>query len=131
MQTASLLSGPIQVFDYVCTATPETVPFREVHSGYSLSFVRQGSFGYHCRGRSFELVPGSLLVGFPEDEFVCTHEHHRGGDECLSFRLAPECLAALGDAHAVWGHGALPPRPELMCWESSRRRWSTARATPV
>jgi AraC family transcriptional regulator len=115
MHTASLLpSGPIQVVDYVCTATPETAPFSEVHSGYSLSFVRQGSFGYHCRGRSFELVSGSLLVGFPEDEFVCTHEHHCGGDECLSFRLSPECVSALGDERSVWRRGALAPQPELM-----------------
>ena len=115
MHTASLLpSGPIQVVDYVCTATPDTVPFSEAHAGYSLSFVRKGSFGYHCRGRSFELVAGSLLVGFPGVEFVCTHEHHAGGDECLSFRVTPDCVALLGDALTVWRQGALPPRPELM-----------------
>lgn len=115
MRTESLLSsGPIQVVDYVCTATPETAPFSEVHGGYSLSFVRCGSFGYRSRGRSFELVAGSLLVGFPGDEFECTHEHHAGGDECLSFRLSPECVATLGDARAIWRRGALPPRPELM-----------------
>jgi len=43
MHTASLLpSGPIQVIDYVCTATPDTVPFSEAHAAYSLSFVRKG-----------------------------------------------------------------------------------------
>jgi AraC-like DNA-binding protein len=115
MHIASLLpTGPIQVVDYVCTATPDTAPFPEVHAGYSLSFVRTGSFGYHCRGRSFELIAGSLLVGFPNDEFVCTHEHHAGGDECLSFRLSQECVASLGDAGAVWRRGALAPQPELM-----------------
>ena len=115
MQTTCLLpSGPIQVADYVCTATPDSTPFSELHTGYSLSFVRQGSFGYHSRGRSFELVAGSVLVGFPGDEFVCTHEHQAGGDECLSFRLSAECVALLGDAPAVWQRGALPPQPELM-----------------
>src|SRR4051794_1583628 len=98
MQTASVLTtAQIKVIDYVCAATPTTAPFLEVHGGYSLSFVRAGSFGYHCRGRSFELVTGSLLVGYPGDEFVCTHEHHAGGDECLSFRLSAECVASLGD----------------------------------
>jgi AraC family transcriptional regulator len=115
MHTASLLSsGPIQVIDYVCTATPHTAPFAEVHGGYSLSFVRRGSFGYHCRGRSFELVAGSVLVGFPGDEFVCTHEHHAGGDECLSLRLSTECVDLLGDERAIWLRGALAPQPALV-----------------
>jgi AraC family transcriptional regulator len=114
MRTETLLpSGPIQVVDCVCTATPDTAPFSEVHGAYSLSLVRCGSFGYRSRGRSFELVAGSPLVGFPGDEFVCTHEHHAGGDECLSFRLSPECVATVGDARAIWRRGALPPRPEL------------------
>jgi AraC family transcriptional regulator len=115
MQIANLHSiGPIQVFEYVCSATPVSKPFPEVHSGYSLSFVRSGSFGYRCRGRSFELVAGALLVGFPGDEFVCTHEHHAGGDECLSFQLSPECVDSLGDAPAIWQRGAIAPQPELM-----------------
>ena len=115
MQTTSMLaSGPIQVVDYVCSATSHSAPFTELHSGYSLSFVRQGSFGYHSRGRSFELVAGSVLVGFPGDEFVCTHEHHAGGDECLSLRLSDEFVALLGDAPAIWQQGALPPQAELM-----------------
>src|SRR4051794_34534184 len=115
MRTQSLLSsGPIRVFEHVCTATPDSPAFDEVHSEYSLSFVRRGSFGYECRGRSFDLVAGSLLVGFPEDEFRCTHEHHAGGDECLSFRLSTECIATLGDAQSSWRCGALPPEPGLM-----------------
>lgn len=100
--------------DHVCSATPDTAPFVEVHAGYSLSFVRRGSFGYRCRGRRFELVRGSLLIGFPQDEFVCSHEHHAGGDECLSFRLSPECVADLGDARAPWRRGAIAPQPELV-----------------
>ena len=52
-----------------------------------MSFVRRGSFGYHVRGRSHELVAGSALVGHCGDEFTCTHEHHHGGDECLSFSM--------------------------------------------
>jgi hypothetical protein len=50
----------------------------------------RGSFGCQAHGESFDLVTGSLMVGYPGDEYVCTHEHHHGGDECLSFQLAPE-----------------------------------------
>ena len=35
-----------------------------------------------------ELVAGSMLVGHPGDEYICTHDHVCG-DECLSFFLAP------------------------------------------
>ena len=115
MRTAMLLpSGPIQVVDYVCTATPSSPPFTELHTGYSLSFVRKGSFGYRARGQAYELVAGSVLVGCPGDEFLCTHEHQAGGDECLSFRLSPESLDALGFRVSAWQSRGLPPLPELM-----------------
>jgi AraC-like DNA-binding protein len=70
--------------------------------------VRAGTFGYQSRGKSFELVAGSCLVGHPGDEYVCTHDHVRG-DECLSFHFEPEVIEG-GD----WRAGALPPLPELM-----------------
>ena len=54
--------------------------------------MRKGSFGYRVRGQTFELVAGSILVGYPGDEYVCTHDHHVCGDECLSFQLAPATL---------------------------------------
>ena len=115
MQTAALLStGSIRVLDYVCDATPNTAPFSEVHGGYSVSFVRAGSFGYHCGQESFELVAGSVLVGCPNREFVCTHEHHVGGDECLSFQLSDECADRLGHRANPWQRSVLPPVAELM-----------------
>ena len=115
MRTALLLpAGPVQAVDYVCTATPHSVPFVELHHEYSLSFVRRGSFGCHTRGRRFELVAGSVLVGRPGDEFLCTHEHHAGGDECLSFRFSAECLDALGVRVEAMLSRGLPPLPELM-----------------
>ena len=61
----------------------------EVHGGHSISYVRKGSFGYCLRGEQHEMVAGSILVGYPGDEFMCTHEHHAKGDECLSFKLSP------------------------------------------
>jgi len=115
MQTIALVStGPIRVLEYVCSATPATAPYAEEHSGYSLSFVQSGSFGYHCRGQSFELVAGSALVGAPGDEFKCTHEHRAGGDCCLSFQFSPECVDSIGARTAIWQSRGLPPLAELM-----------------
>jgi AraC-like DNA-binding protein len=75
--------------------------------------VRKGSFGCRTRGRFFELVAGSILVGHPGDEYTCTHDHVCG-DECLSFFLAPELVEAIGDRSEVWRIGCAPPLPELM-----------------
>ena len=62
---------------------------------------------------SHELVAGSVLVGHPGDEFVCTHDHVCG-DECLSFFFEPELVEAIGDRAEAWQIGAAPPLPELM-----------------
>ena len=84
--------GRISVTEFRCTAGPGDKPFAEAFPAHSISYVRKGSFGCHYRGRFHELVAGSMLVGFPGDEYVCTHDHVVG-DECLSFFLAPErCL---------------------------------------
>src|SRR5216684_7976544 len=91
----------IAVIDYRCSAAPGDAPFVEVHPAFSVSYVRKGSFGCRSRGRSFELVAGSILVGHPGDEYMCTHDHVCG-DECLSFRLAPELVEAMGDRTDVW-----------------------------
>ncbi len=95
---------------YRCDAGPIDAPFPEVHTGYSLSYVRDGAFGYTCRGERHELVPGAILVGRPGDEFTCVHDH-AGGDECLSFRLDAETVEALGAA--AWVTRTLPPVAEL------------------
>jgi len=58
-------------------------------------------------------VAGSILVGHPGDEYVCTHDHVCG-DECLSFFLGPELVQAIGDRAEVWRIGSAPPLPELM-----------------
>jgi len=75
--------------------------------------VRKGTFGYRARGRAFDLVAGSIVVGRPGLEYTCTHDHHVCGDECLSFQLAPELAEAFADQGA-WEAGCLPPLPELM-----------------
>lgn len=104
----------LSVIDYRCTASPADQPFAESHERYSLAYVRKGSFGCQAHGESFDLVTGSLMVGYPGDEYVCTHEHHHDGDECLSFQLAPELVEAIGGPTAPWRAGAVPPLAGLM-----------------
>jgi AraC-like DNA-binding protein len=112
-RTTLLQRGSICVSDFRCSAGPDDVPFAEQFDSHSISYVRKGSFGCRSRGRFFELVAGSILVGHPGDEFVCTHDHVCG-DECLSFFPTPELVEAIGDRTEVWRVGAAPPLPELM-----------------
>jgi AraC-like DNA-binding protein len=111
--TRLLQSKFIAVSDFRCDAGPDDTPFAEQHRCHSISFVRKGSFGCSSRGQSFDLVAGSVLVGHPGDEYVCTHDH-ACGDECLAFFLDPELVEAIGDRADVWQVGCAPPLPELM-----------------
>jgi AraC-like DNA-binding protein len=113
LATTLLQQKSISVSDFRCSVGPDDTPFVERHRCHSVSYVRKGSFGCRTRGRFFELVAGSILVGHPGDEYVCTHDHVCG-DECLSFFLAPELVEAIGDRTEIWQIGAAPPLPELM-----------------
>jgi AraC-like DNA-binding protein len=114
MERTTLLQRPlISVSDFRCSAGPGDQPFVEQYRCHSVSYVRKGSFGCRTRGRSFELVAGSILIGFPGDEYVCTH-NHVCCDECLSFFLSPDLVETIGDQTEVWRLGAAPPLPELM-----------------
>jgi AraC-like DNA-binding protein len=114
MATITLLQrSPFTVHDYRCTAVPGEAPFVETHQSYCISYVRRGSFGCHTRGEAHELVTGSILVGHPGDEFMCTHDHVHG-DECLSFHFTPEQVDTFSDRDEIWRSGCLPPLPELM-----------------
>ena len=110
--TTLLRNGSLAVIDYRCDFTSHDVPFVEQHGSYSVSYVRKGSFGYRVRGRSYELVAGSVLIGHPGDEFLCTHDFVHG-DECLSFQLSPELVDSIGGGE-VWRAGCVPPLSELM-----------------
>jgi AraC-like DNA-binding protein len=112
-RTTLLQRQSISVADFRCSAGPGDTPFVEQFRCHSVSYVRKGSFGCRSRGRAFELVAGSILVGYPGDEFICTHDHVCG-DECLSFFLDPELVEAIGDRTETWQVGAAPPLPELM-----------------
>jgi AraC-like DNA-binding protein len=111
--TTLLQRNCLSVSDFRCSARLQEKPFVERHRSHSISYVRKGSFGYHSRGRSFELVPGSILIGQPGGEYICSHDHVCG-DECLSFFLSPELVEAIGGDVKIWHIGALPPLPELM-----------------
>lgn len=112
--TTLLQRGPLSVLDYRCTAGPHDRPYVELFRDHSISYVRRGSFGCRSRGRSFELLAGSVLVGYPDDEYLCTHDHHVCGDECLSFHFTPELADTIGARRDSWRVGALPPLPELV-----------------
>ena len=107
-----LTRGPISIVDVRCTAGPDATPFTEVHRRFSLAYVRRGSFGYRARGRSHELVAGSVLVGRAGDEFMCTHDHHLCGDECLAFHFEEAVAQEIGLTGIQ--SGSLPPLPEMM-----------------
>lgn len=112
--TTLLQTDALTVYDYRCTAGPDDAPFVELHGNHSLSYVRRGSFGYRYRGQAHELVAGAVLIGHRGDEFMCTHDHHVCGDECLSFHFAPELVESFDNHRELWRIGTLPPLPELM-----------------
>lgn len=106
-------NNAVSVIDYRCDAEPHDPPFVELHNSFSLSYVRRGTFGCCAQGRSFELVAGSIFVGHAGDEYICTHEH-LGGDECLSFHLAPALVDAIGYRPDIWRSVCVPPLPRLV-----------------
>ncbi|HVJ31470.1 MAG TPA: AraC family transcriptional regulator [Terriglobia bacterium] len=106
-------NASMAIYDFRCAAAVGEQPYTELHRSFSLSYVRCGAFGYHCRGKSYDLVPGAFLVGYPDDEYQCSHEHVCG-DECLSFHFAPALFENLSDKAALWRTGRVPPISELM-----------------
>lgn len=104
----------ITAVDYRCSAGPADKPYAETHMDYSIAFVRRGSFGYRHRGRHFDMVPGSVLIGNRQDEFMCTHDHQEGGDCCLCFKLSPAMRETIGDGNGIWQRGAVAPQASLM-----------------
>ena len=114
MPAATILRrGSLSVIDYRCNAGPHDTPFLERHEAFSVSYVRTGSFGLRLHDRSLDLVAGSIMVGHPGDEFMCTHDHVRG-DECLSFQLEPALVDMIGGRTDTWRVGCVPPLSELM-----------------
>ncbi|MBC7803307.1 MAG: helix-turn-helix transcriptional regulator [Candidatus Parcubacteria bacterium] len=112
--TALFQNVTLSVYDYRCEFGPRDRPFVESYKGYVLAYVRKGSFGCQARGEAHDLVAGSFMVGYPGDEYMCTHDHHLCGDECLSFQMSPELVASFDAPIQPWRAGAVAPLPELM-----------------
>ena len=106
-------SSLFEISEYRCSATRGQTPFVEHHSAFSLSYVSRGGFGYRRGGRTFEMTPGSVLVGHRGDDYMCDHEHVHG-DVCLSVSLAPALVDELGAVAAMWRVGALPALAPLV-----------------
>ncbi|HEY7977877.1 MAG TPA: AraC family transcriptional regulator [Rhizomicrobium sp.] len=113
-QTELFARGALSVIDYACEAGPQTRPFVECHARHSISYVRRGSFAVESRGRTFDLVAGSLFVGHPGDDYVCTHDHYICGDECLSVQFEPELAETIVDRADLWRGVGIPPLAEMM-----------------
>jgi AraC-like DNA-binding protein len=108
----------LTVIDYRCRAHASDPPFEEIHEYHSLSYVRRGSFGCRALGSHFELAAGGFFLGFPGDAFTCTHDHHDGGDECLSFQFAPELADEIGGDADTWRRVTVPPIAPLAVFGS-------------
>ncbi len=121
-------SESLEVTDYRCTAERHAPAVTEVHSGFTIAYVRSGTFGCRARGRTFELVRGSLLVGSPGDEYVCTHDH-AGGDECLAFHFSDALATDLAGGSDAWRTGARPPLAELILLGELAHAAATGEAT--
>lgn len=104
----------VRVIDYRCTASSHDRPFTEHHVRHSISYVRRGSFGCRVGNHVSELVAGSLMIGRPGVEYCCTHDHHDGGDECLSFQLSAESVEPFGPSRPAWQVDSVAPLPELI-----------------
>jgi hypothetical protein len=73
--TTLIATGSLAVVDWRCDARAHDRPFTEVHDAVSVSYVRAGSFGVTSRGGEHRFVAGAVFVGWPGDEYMCTHEH--------------------------------------------------------
>ncbi|WP_114954254.1 AraC family transcriptional regulator [Sphingosinicella terrae] len=113
MTARILADGDLRIVDYRCAAGPDHVHFPEVTDRHALSYVRQGSFGCRVGARHDQLVAGGFMIGRPEREYVCTHDHHDRGDLCLSLQPSPALLDTLPGRARPWEATALPPGPAL------------------
>ncbi len=112
--TVIFQSDAVSVIDYRCSMGPDDKPYVEQHRYHSLSYVRRGTFAYECRGTSHDMVPGAIMVGHADDEYVCSHRHHLCGDECLSIQFSRETADTITRNENLWRTRYAPPLPELM-----------------
>ncbi|MGL6290930.1 MAG: hypothetical protein ACRC2H_09605, partial [Silanimonas sp.] len=70
----SLVHGPVSVANVLCRTEVAERPVVEHYSAWSVAYVQAGGFTCRCRGKQFERMTGSVLLGRPGDEYVCTHD---------------------------------------------------------
>jgi len=99
--------------DVVCTAGPRDRPYEELHTGWSIAVVVQGSFQYHSSCGDAVMSPGALLLGNSGQCFECSHEHATG-DRCLAFHYTPQFFD--GCAGPEFQVPRLPAVPALAPW---------------
>lgn len=110
-------SSELRVESYHCAATPHTPVEAEVHARWCLAYVCCGSFGYRSAAHSTqELVAGAVLIGRPGQGYLCTHDHHHGGDECLSFEFEDPLVDELALGRLSSRLDCLPPLPQTRVW---------------
>jgi AraC-like DNA-binding protein len=105
-----------------CTLGRNDKPYPEAHENavWTIALVRRGSFRYRAAttNRAHNLRPGWLLLGHPEAEFECSHEHD-GGDDCVSLAISQQVLsdvmtgASLPGRTLVSAPPVLPPAPRV------------------
>lgn len=108
------LRGPVSVATYVCRGDASERPLVEHHGEWTLAYVQAGGFTCTCHGKRHELMPGAVLLGRPGDAYVCTHDQHQGGDECLAVHFAADVVDEIGGRRGAWASGALPALAELV-----------------
>ncbi|HEY8090138.1 MAG TPA: hypothetical protein VIF09_19890, partial [Polyangiaceae bacterium] len=73
-----------------CTLGRADSPYPEVHTreAWTIALVRRGTFRYRgtATNHRLSLRAGWVLIGRPEAEFECSHDHD-GGDECASLSV--------------------------------------------
>ena len=102
--TVLLETPSVAAAAYDCDAHGDEPPFGEQHPAHTLSYVTSGAFGYASPSATRDVVAGSVIVGRPGEEYVCTHDHGCG-DVSLSFYFSAEIEAPAG---------VVPPRAELV-----------------
>lgn len=124
-----LAQGPlVRAVRYDCSAGPAHRPFAETHAGHSVSYVSRGSFAYTARGRRHDLVAGAVLVGAPGVEYVCSHDHHGCGDQCIAFHLSAAAVEEIGGDTAAWRRGGIAPHASLAVLGELARAAAAGRA---
>jgi AraC-like DNA-binding protein len=111
-----------------CTFGRRDKPYPEAHedSVWTIALVRRGSFRYRDAktNRRHDLQPGWLLVGRPDTEFECSHEHDRG-DECASLVISRDALVGGANLPAeafLDAPPVLPPAPRIAALVEYARR---------